>query len=154
MYYISKYILINLAKFVGNHRIPKLSNIAAYYSEYELSEYVIMEQTVLKLLDYKLDYDTVYSILRLMLASEDKDFESFALRLLNHFIEDIRFVDFSPLESAMAIISLTCDILKSTNVKRQVLKCYDIQSTLYMNCYIVIKRYLLINLVYICLNLV
>ena len=99
-----------------------------------------MEQRVLKLLDYKLDYDTAYSILKLMLASEDKEFESLAFRILNHFIDDVRFVDFSPLESAMAIISLTSDILKSNNVKRQLLKSYDIQSSLYMNCYIVIKR--------------
>jgi hypothetical protein len=129
---------------LGNNKIPKLSDIAN--STKDLSNYLKMEQTVLKLLDYKLDYDTSYSILKIMLLYiSDNNFSNLAFRILDFFIHDIRFIDFAPLEVASAVICLTSDILQSTNYKRHLLKLLDIKVSEYMNCYIVIKRYYHLN---------
>ncbi len=129
---------------MGNNKIPKLSDIAN--STKDLSNYLKMEQTVLKLLDYKLDYDTSYSILKIMLLYiSDNNFSNLAFRILDFFIHDIRFIDFAPLEVASAVICLTSDILQSTNYKRHLLKLLDIKVSEYMNCYIVIKRYYHLN---------
>jgi hypothetical protein len=121
---------------LGNETFPKLSEIARNYMKYDLTHYLKYEQFIIKLLNYKLDYETTYSSLKMVLENTTQDFKQLAFRILEVFIDDIRFVDFKPIEAANAIICLASDIY-STNYKRQLV---NVKAAVYMNCYIVIKR--------------
>jgi hypothetical protein len=117
--------------------MPKYRDVISIKG-YNLQQALRMEQRVVELLAYKLDFYTARDIIEVLLSSSDiseTETVKYCYRILNYFIEDVRFLDFSPLEIASAIVGLVTDRKSS-----QMLNSIGISKSSYMNCYIVIKR--------------
>lgn len=117
------------------------------------------EMICLKLLGYKLDRNSAYDFLEYFLKQgivfedelhvlEEENHEKFTLKeiydfpykILNFFLFDSRYLDFSPLQIACAIITFTrkkFNLKESWNNKFS--EIYNIKLEDFMNCYFVVK---------------
>lgn len=117
------------------------------------------EMICLKLLGYKLDRNSAYDFLEYFLKQgivfedelqvlEEENHEKFTIKeiydfpykILNFFLFDSRYLDFSPLQIACAIITFTrkkFNLRESWNNKFS--EIYDIKLEDFMNCYFVVK---------------
>jgi hypothetical protein len=118
--------------------MPKYRNVIGLFG-YKLNEALGMEQYVVELLKFKLDYYTARDVMEALLTYLDlceTETISYCYGMLDCFIEDVRFLDFSPLEIASAVIRL---VSETTNSSKQSLSIFGISNNKYMNCYIVMK---------------
>lgn len=104
----------------------------------------------LKLLKYRININTPYSILQSLLKNgiffedeiEQERTESIyksAFSILNNIMEDVRYVDFAPLEIAFCIVSLMREDLRLEKWPKCFRKIYNFNFEEFMTCFIVVK---------------
>jgi hypothetical protein len=148
----SKYKLI-LAKFIGKVKIPKCQDISQFIkNEYNMTELKQAEVDCLKLLDYKLTHSSALLYLDFFLNigviwdyeafnGDLKEFNNQCYKVLDFFIQDIRYIDFNPLQISCAVISLVRDHYELKEPWSTLFaKIFNIKMNEFMNCFVVIKR--------------
>jgi hypothetical protein len=145
---------LTIAKLTGNVKIPKYHDISLFIKNvYNVKELAKAELLCLTLLDYKttncsallcLDY---FLSVGVIWESENfdtellSDFYSLCYKVLDFFIDDVRFVDFNPVQVACAVIALCRDYYKLKEPWSSLsAKAFDTSLNDFMNCFIVIKR--------------
>lgn len=114
-----------------------------------------VEKICLMALDYKLNYFSSYYILEFFLnngvlfeheiCNDVEYLNSVTTKIINFFLEDIRYLDFSPIHIACAVITLARDLLKIKEPWSNIFtKIYGIKHEDFINCYFVLKRYIIV----------
>jgi hypothetical protein len=120
-------------------------------NDYDIKDLIKAEINCLELLEYKVSHFTALFCLDYFLTNgvvweneflELNDFYTLCFNILDFFIEDVRFVDFNPLQVSCAVISLARDYCKKEPWGGLFTKLYGIPMDDFMNCFIVIKRYM------------
>ena len=142
-------------KFVENDpAVPNYSEFLnpkrEYYHKTEITNY---EKNCVCLLNYQLNMTNSHEILSFILnhgllqTYEDQKLQNFyneAKNILLFFIEDVRSLDFSQVEVALASIKLaaqiTCNKFEN-KVMETIKKLYGFQPENFMNAYVTIKTY-------------
>jgi hypothetical protein len=148
----------------SNPKLPSYNDLAVILnSGYSTEEIKKAEIVCIKLLKYRLDICTPYSILTLMLnngiifddeISSDEDImkneflENFCEEKLKYFISDPRFLDFcnNPLYIACSLISLSREELSLKKPwSERMEKVYNVNFSQFAICYTVLKNLTSIN---------
>lgn len=117
-----------------------------FFSSGEISRH---EQKCLRLLNYTINTRTSYNLLSYFYenglnAALTDSLHLASLQLLDFFVSDIRSLDFSELEVALACLTFTYEIYtgeeEQKKIKRMLWDVYHIKTDLYMNCLFVLKR--------------
>jgi hypothetical protein len=104
-----------------------------------LLNYKLTDYTALYCLEYLLNYGVVWDIENF--DGDLYEFNSLCYRILDFFIEDVRFIDFNPLQISCAVIRLARDNYRLKDSWNGLFtQVYDINKDYFMNCFIVIKR--------------
>lgn len=146
------------SKFVEKDaRVPKLKDLALFFRGAIISTDIKEAETFcIKLLNYKLNYQSAYCFLEFCLQNgivfvrELKSTSKFTLtdiqakcfEILEVFLLDRRYLDFTPLQIACSIITVAREMANVKTPWNNIFQnIYSIKIESFMNCYIVIKRY-------------
>jgi hypothetical protein len=157
----SKKIKFNFQNFLGKFyeydpKLPSMrqltESLMGKFSEKDIKK---SEMICLKLLGYKLDRNSPYDFLEYFLKNgilfeneyldhfdefELKEIYDFPYKILNFFLFDSRYLDFTPLQITCAIITFTREKFKlRESWSRKFSEIYNIKLEDFMNCYFVVK---------------
>jgi hypothetical protein len=121
-------------------------------NDYTIDELKKAEIDCLSLLDYKLSHYSSLFCLEYFLNQgilwSNEDFigdldklYSLCYRILDFFLEDVRYIDFNPIQISCAVVSLARDYYNLKDSWPSLfVKLFNIKFDEFMNCFIVIKR--------------
>jgi hypothetical protein len=145
--------MILAVKFIEND--PALPSYSEFYNpmkeRYQPSEIYDIERKCLHLLDYKLNLLTPFTVLEFFLTNglilhvDDivNEFYKKCYEGMKYFTEDIRGLDFTPLEIACAsILSAAQEVGFSQKIKKVFKNVYKIDISSFYNTFIVIRNIL------------
>jgi hypothetical protein len=135
--------------------------IVLFFPKYSINDLIRMEQVCLNILDYKLIHYNSQYILDFFLNNsfykykDIKEFICLTQKILDFFVEDIRFLDFTQLEITVSILSLSRELLNMEySSYSKIYDICDIKLEEFMNCFFVLKRYIYINEVFIIFRII